>query len=121
MKKQIVCQIGEEIAASFLEKKGFLILERNWHLRRWGELDIIAQDGDVLVFVEVKTRLGTKFGNPEEAVNFYKKKALWHSAQYYKTTHGDLPDALRIDVVSILLDPETQSPLKIQHFPNIDI
>ena len=121
MQRSEVARIGEDIAVAFLQKKGFLILERNWRSRRWGELDIIAQDSDVLVFVEVKTRVGENFGAPEEAVTFHKLRVLKRSAQYYKVTYLDLPAALRIDVISILLDGETGAPKQIKHFPNIDL
>ena len=121
LQRSEVARIGEDVAEAFLRKKGFLVLERNWRSKRWGELDIIAQESDVLVFVEVKTRVGGKFGAPEEAVTFYKRRALKRAAQYYKTMHPNLSEALRIDVISILLDGETGAPKQIKHLPNIPI
>ncbi len=59
---------GEELACEYLEKKGFLVVERNFSTR-YGELDIICLDGEILVFVEVKTKVGHDFGEPEEMVS----------------------------------------------------
>jgi len=69
-----------------------------------------------LVFVEVKTREGTKYGEPVEAVTPFKLRALERAGQYYQAEHPDLPEALRIDVVSIILNPETQEPVEIKLF-----
>ncbi|MEC4840811.1 YraN family protein [Mycobacteroides chelonae] len=66
---------GEDLAADYLSKDGFTVLDRNWRCR-YGELDIIAADGEVLVFVEVKTRTGRAFGTPAEAVTHTKLRRL---------------------------------------------
>jgi len=121
LERSEVARIGEDIADAFLQKRGFLVLERNWRSKRWGEIDLVARDGDVLVFVEVKTRVGKKFGAPEEAVTFHKRRALKRAAQYYRVKYPDSPAALRIDVISILLDWETGAPKQVKHFPNIPI
>ena len=65
---------GEEIAAAFVEKKGYEILQRDW---KYGhhDLDIIAKDEDTLVIIEVKTRRNRLFGNPEEAIDYKKTKS----------------------------------------------
>lgn len=112
-------KLGESIACDFLESRGYKILERNFRSLRWGEIDIVAKDGDTLVFVEVKTRKSHEFGRPEEAVNFYKLRSLKRAAYYYKKTHPLTPEPLRIDVVSVFLDPKTLKPLKIKLFKNI--
>jgi putative endonuclease len=59
---------GEEIAAKYLENKGYLLVERNFRTR-FGEIDIVCWDGPILVFVEVKTKIGHDFGEPEDMVN----------------------------------------------------
>lgn len=93
---------GETTAAKYLSSLGFKIIERNFK-KRYGEIDIIALDGQTLVFVEVKTRKGAKFGTAEEAITPWKMQALIRSAHYYKLLHPKLPESMRIDVVSIQL------------------
>ena len=91
---------GEEYAAHFLQKQGYKIIERNWH-KRYAELDIVALDGDCLVFVEVKSRFGEQFDKPEEAMTPWKIKALTRAAYMYKAAHPELPDFMRMDFVGI--------------------
>ncbi len=107
---------GEEIATKYLKKRGYEILERNFKSKRWGEIDIVAIKDDVLVFVEVKARVGSKYGEPQEAVTPFKLRALKRTGQYYRIEHPNLPEALRIDVVAITLDRDTHEPLKIKLF-----
>lgn len=66
---------GEDLAAEYLECKGYTIIERDWKSGR-RDLDIIAQDGEVIVFVEVKTRRNSLYGQPEEAVDYHKLHSL---------------------------------------------
>lgn len=113
-----VGKLGEDIAASYLSRKGFRIIDRNFKAR-YGEIDIIALDHDVLVFVEVKTRIGTQFGTPEEAVTPRKIREVVKTAEYYAALHPDLPKALRIDVVGIVLNGETNEVVSLHHTPNI--
>ena len=107
---------GEEIAAKYLKKHGYKVLEHNFRSKRWGEIDIVATKDDVLVFVEVKARVGSKYGEPQEAVTPFKLRALQRTGQYYKMEHPNLPEALRIDVIAIMLDKDTREPLKIELF-----
>ena len=93
-------RIGEEMAVAFLKKKGFAILDTNWRSHHL-ELDIIAKDGDMLVFVEVKTRSTAHFGNPEDALSSQKIAHLLNAAEAYifaTDYHGNS----RFDVVSII-------------------
>ena len=93
-------RIGEEMALVFLRKKGFKILATNWRFRHL-ELDIIAKDGDMLVFVEVKMRSTALFGPPEDALSSQKVRHLLNAAEAYifeKDYQGDS----RFDVVSII-------------------
>lgn len=94
---------GEDLAASYLTKHTYQIKERNFKAR-YGEIDIIAVKDGVLVFVEVKTRVGRAFGLPEEAVTPRKLREVVGTAQYYKLLHPELPDAMQIDVIGIELD-----------------
>lgn len=73
---------GETLATQLLRDLGYTILERNWRYKR-AEIDIIARDGEILVFVEVKTRAYASFGRPEEMVGFRKKCMLYDAAAAY--------------------------------------
>ncbi|HHH52756.1 MAG TPA: YraN family protein [Bacteroidetes bacterium] len=104
---------GEEIAVEFLVEKGYLILERNWRFKK-AEIDIIAKDKDgTLVFVEVKTRSYTYFGEPEAFVNDKKKSLMLDTASEYMRTI-DYDWAIRFDIIGIVIEKEG-SP-KVSHF-----
>lgn len=102
---QIAGRKGEDLAVQFLKKNGFKIIERNFRIRG-GEIDIIALDKDALVFIEVKTRKSDEFGTPLESITPWKMKSLIKAAEFYKYTHGNLPDLMRIDAVSIMLNAD---------------
>ena len=108
---------GETAACKYLTSLGYKIIERNFK-KRYGEIDIVACQGKTLVFVEVKTRRGTSFGTPEEAITPWKMSSLIKSAQYYKLIHPNSPDAMRIDLISIHLNDAYEIE-KIQHYKNI--
>lgn len=114
--KLTIGRLGENIAEKYLQDHGYKIIERNWRSPRWGEIDLIATKDDTLVFVEVKARIGSKYGEPEAAVTYYKLRVLKRAGQYYKLTNPQTPDALRIDVVSIVLENKTFQPLQIKLF-----
>jgi len=103
MKRKELGDIGEELARKFLKKKGYRIHETNFRCRE-GEIDIIAERKDCLVFVEVRTRTSSSFGSPEESVTSAKKEKLIATALAYMGNHKDLPDNWRIDFVGIELD-----------------
>ncbi len=91
---------GEALAANFLQQKGYEIVDRNW---RYGpkEIDIVARDGDTMVFVEVKTRSTLAFELPQEAVTKKKMKNLVEAADAYLIQHNiDLES--RFDIVAVL-------------------
>ncbi len=93
---------GEDLATDYLSGDGFTILDRNWRCR-YGELDIIAADGEVLVFVEVKTRTGRAFGTPAEAVTHTKLRRLRRLAGIWLAAQDGSWPAVRIDVIEIRL------------------
>jgi putative endonuclease len=103
MDRQEVGKQGEEAAQKFLKKRGYRIRETGFRCRH-GEIDIIAQKKDYLVFVEVRTKSSLDFGTPEESITQTKKERLIASALTYTTTHENLPPLWRIDVVAIELD-----------------
>lgn len=101
--KDLVGRFGEDLAARHLSDAGLDVLERNWRCRE-GELDIIALDGAVLAFIEVKTRSTLAFGDPAEAVNPVKAARIHRLAlRWLEVNRGSIgwPD-LRFDVVSIV-------------------
>ncbi len=93
---------GERLAAEALTRRGYHILERNFRCC-YGEIDLIAEDGHELVFVEVKTRRGTAFGRPEEAVTPRKQRKLVEIATYYLDLYACADRAWRVDVVAVQL------------------
>jgi putative endonuclease len=103
MKRSHTGALGEQLAGNFLKKKGYRILETNYRCS-YGEIDIVARQGDCLVFVEVRTKAKPDYGSPEESVNFTKKLHLKRSAQFYQQCHDKLPESWRIDLVAIELD-----------------
>ena len=96
---------GERIAAAFLTDAGLRLLDRNWRCRD-GELDLVARDGDAIVFCEVKTRRGTGYGHPVEAVTRAKQRRLRLLAQRWLAAHDEHAPDLRFDVVGVLVRPD---------------
>ena len=93
---------GEDIAALFLKDKGFEIISRNYR-QKSGEIDIICFDRDTVVFVEVKTRKTTQYGDPLEAVNRRKQHQISITALDYLSRHNLLDKPARFDVVGVLI------------------
>lgn len=99
---------GERVAALFLEQRGYKILERNFRTRR-GEIDLVAQDANGLVFVEVRTRRGDSAGVPEESLTPRKRARLLAMAVEYLAQHEELAEhPWRIDFVAIELEQKGQ-------------
>ena len=98
-----VGQEWERLAEKHLKEAGYTIRARNFRTRV-GEIDFVAQDGNVLCFVEVKGRHGTGFGMPEEAVNSEKQRRIFRAAQAYLQRERLEDSTCRFDVVSILQD-----------------
>ncbi len=94
---------GEELAARHLKQQGFEILARNYRLGRRGEIDIVAQEGDCLVFVEVRTRRGSAHGTPEQSLTPAKQRRLIELGYRYRQEHAGLPADWRIDLVAVEL------------------
>ncbi|MCF1508095.1 YraN family protein [Streptomyces glomeratus] len=105
---------GEELAARRLSEAGMTVLERNWRCGRSGEIDIVAQDGDVLVVCEVKTRTGGSFQHPMAAITPAKADRLRGLAERWIQGHGGAPPGgVRVDIVGVLL-PERGAPV-VEH------
>ncbi len=103
---------GEDIACSYLKKSGYEIFSRNF-CTDVGELDVVASDGEALVFIEVKTRMNDKFGTPAEAVDYHKRKKINNVAAQYikKFRYFDVP--VRFDVIEVYLGER-----KVNHIVN---
>lgn len=99
------------MAAEYLKGRGFLILERNYRYQR-GEIDIIARDGNELVFVEVKTRRSRAFGTPEESITPRKEELLKRTAEGYCFEHQIDATPCRFDVVAI---EQKRNGIEIRH------
>ncbi len=106
---------GESVAAHHLEAKGYKIVARNWRCRQ-GEIDLVAEVGEELVFVEVKTRRGRAMGLPEEALTPHKSRKLLELGQLYMAAH-DLDVDWRIDLVAVELEPSGKL-MRCEHIPN---
>jgi putative endonuclease len=107
---------GEQLAAEFLESQGMEIIAAQYK-KSFGEIDLIAQDGDEVVFVEVKARATSSYGYPEDAVSPKKVGHIVRVGQSFLIQH-QIEGPWRIDVLAIEYG---QSPPKITHLKNIDI
>jgi putative endonuclease len=115
-KRQDVGARGEKLAADYLKKRGYKIIQRNFRCRE-GEIDIIAQKGECLVFVEVRTKKNTAFGTPEESVTLSKREKLISLADAYLQAYDKPPQSWRIDVVAVELGPNNKV-LRLEHIEN---
>ena len=117
-----VGQIGEELAARFLEKKGYRLVLANYKVpigrnrlgaTVTGEIDLIALVGDVLCFVEVKTRSSDEFASPLAAVDLRKQRQIIRTAKVYRKIFRLNPMKFRYDVVSIVLDNHSRPKIEL--------
>lgn len=95
--------LGEQKVAEFLERRGYRILERNYRCPL-GEMDIIALEGKIVVFVEVKTRSSERFGSPQAAIRPQKQRRMTAIALYYLKGQGLLDAPARFDVAAVSLN-----------------
>ena len=100
-------KLGEEIAGRFLREQGYQILTTNYRCPQ-GEVDIVARDGEEVVFVEVRTRRSQNFGTPQESLNRSKIRRLVATCQDYLQGYGGVDTDWRIDLVSVRLDHDNR-------------
>ncbi|NOX25746.1 MAG: YraN family protein [Deltaproteobacteria bacterium] len=93
---------GELFAAQYLERLGYRIIEQNFRVK-CGEIDIIAREDDYTVFIEVKTRSGTGFGHPAEAVTHHKQQQIIKTALVYMSQNNLHEAPVRFDVVAVMM------------------
>lgn len=110
-------KLGESLAQNFLIQKGFQPLDHNFHTR-FGEIDLIMIDSDTLVFVEVKLKIGSHFGNPEDMISTSKIKQIQKTAQSFIQTHPLSYSRFRLDAVCIVLNQDN-SVNRINHYENL--
>ncbi|MBE6622830.1 MAG: YraN family protein [Ruminococcaceae bacterium] len=116
MQRKKLGYLGEDMAREFLENSGYKIICKNYTVRG-GEIDIIAKDGNTLVFAEVKTRKNDLFGKASEAVNSKKISHMCTAARRFIHEHKELKySSVRFDVLEVY----TQKAV-INHIVNIDI
>ena len=101
MNTKEIGDFGEKMACECLEKQGITVLKRNFHAR-CGEIDIIAKDGETIVFVEVKTRLSKSYGVPAEFVDYRKQEKIIQTALFYL---GNDDTDMRFDVIEVMYKP----------------
>lgn len=109
-KRSILGKKGEDLAAFHLNQLGYKLLIRNYRLR-YGEIDIIAQEGTCVVFVEVKTRQADTDFLPAEAVSLKKQRQIAKVAQAYLAEHRLFDTPARFDVISVLIHPDGRPQL----------
>ena len=111
---------GETLAKNFLTKKGYQIVKSNFQ-NRFGEIDLVATKDKILVFIEVKLKIGEQFGLPEEMITPTKIRQIEQTAQVFLQQNSSLASQYpqyRIDAVCIVLD-ENQNVERIKHYENI--
>lgn len=100
---------AEDLAAVYLRERGYRILELNYRIRQ-GEIDIVALQGEILCFVEVRSRRTARHGHPLETVDPRKQRRLIRAAQHYLLRRG-WEGSVRFDVVAILYEPQLEITL----------
>jgi putative endonuclease len=110
--RRAVGAYGEKLAARHLTDQGLVVLDRNWRCAE-GEIDLILRDGDAVVFCEVKTRRGTGFGSPAEAVGWRKVRRLRLLAVRWLAVSGIHARQIRFDVVEVR--PQPRGRTRVEH------
>jgi len=106
---------GEDLAEAYLERRGYTIVERDWKSGR-RDIDIIALDNDVVVFVEVKTRRNRLFGEPEDAIDYRKRQNLQQAINHY-VKFRNIRQEIRFDIISVVGTIGTEPD--IQHIQDV--
>lgn len=104
---------AENIAKIYLAKNCYKVLHSNWTCR-WGEIDIIAQKNEVTIFFEVKYRSSLKFGLPEDALTYHKKRALYRSIRKYLFKNNIFDEKWRLDIICILAK-------SLKHYKSVEL
>jgi putative endonuclease len=111
--KDVLGRRGEDLAVEYLQRQGLVVLSRNWRCRE-GEIDVVATDKRRLVVCEVKTRSGTRFGEPAEAVDHRKAARIRRVTQAWLALHHVRWCEIRFDVLAVVAEPGR--PVTVQHY-----
>jgi len=117
MRNQVIGQYGENLACNYLKRNGYKIIARNYKIS-YEEIDIIAEQNDILVFIEVKTRVSQFYGDGSEATQGIKQKRLNLAIQKYLDKYKLWDIEPRCDLITIFINKITNSA-KIEHFKDI--
>lgn len=118
-KRLTVGKSGEDYVAKYLKSNGYIILKRNWHDGRYGEIDIIAENRDYIVFVEVKTRQKHSLVSGVEAVDSYKQKRTKNASQtFMKRLRTTLPPRIDVAEVTVLSESENGFEFSLNYIEN---
>ena len=104
--------VGETLAFHYLKRQGYTILSRNYKCRL-GEIDVVAKEGDVLSFVEVKTRTSDEKGSPAESVHQFKQRQITSVAKCYLQHHNCWDMPCRFDVVCVLMKQGQEANIEL--------
>ncbi len=105
-KAKTLGELGEQYVSDYLRKNGYIIIRRNWHDKRFGEIDIVAENKECIAFVEVKTRQKHALVSGAEAVDIHKQRKIKNASQMFmKKLRTTLP--ARIDVAELVVENET--------------
>jgi len=107
-------ELGERIAERWLRRQGWRVVQRRFRSGH-RDIDLVVEQGDLVVFVEVKARRGAEFGDPVEAVNWSKQRQLVRSASVWIDRHGRPSESYRFDVVGVLVEGER---VRVRHVAN---
>ncbi|MDA2922842.1 YraN family protein [Patescibacteria group bacterium AH-259-L07] len=124
--RQKVGKRGEEIAVTYLKKNKYTIIEQNYRAGKYGEIDVIARDNNQFVFIEVKTKSDTQFGNPEKELTYYKKKKIQRAIHNYlfKNSLQDTPwrlDLIAIDILNKKVHPVKSDKVGAKQFNRVNL
>ena len=111
---------GENIACNYLKDEKYEIIARNFNCL-YGEIDIIATKNDEIIFIEVKTRCQTNFGQPIEAVDAYKKYHIYNASKYFLYKYNILDTSIRFDIIEVYLEEHECFRYSLSHIKNIII
>ncbi|MEW6182579.1 MAG: YraN family protein [Bacillota bacterium] len=107
-------EFAEKLAADLLRRKGYRIVVQNYRCR-YGEIDIIALDGQTLVFIEVRAKGSTGFGKPQESIGYQKRKKLREVARYYLTSEVQKGSSCRFDAVAVQFETGSLKVRELEH------
>lgn len=118
MKPQNLGALGEKLALNYLQQKKYKLIKKNFR-SSFGEIDLIVEKNEILVFVEIKTRFSQNYGPPETAVTPRKIRSIIKTGQFFLLKNDWEDKAIRIDVVAIDYDCRKKRVLSIKHFKNV--